>query len=134
MFSIQILSSLADVCIQLQPFVCKAFVSFLECGYLTSLLVYSHSRVWIQDIPHEFHLFLLYSHLKINFFFNISLDFFFFFIFCMIIPKKGIFYWHTSTSFVIDCANKHVHNLNCQCIHGVFISMRLYWHKFQFIS
>lgn len=37
---------------------------------------------------------------------------------CVSIPKKGIFYWHTSTSFVIDCANKCVHNLNCKWIHG----------------
>lgn len=82
--------------------------------------IYSRqSEIWIQNIPHEFLLFLLCIHLKSMFYCNGSLDsfFFFFFIFCMIIPKKGIFYWHTSTSFVIDCANKHVHNLNRQCAH-----------------
>ncbi len=29
----------------------------------------------------------------------------FFFLFCIVLPKKGIYNEHTSTSFVIDCAN-----------------------------
>lgn len=33
--------------------------SFLECRYLTNLPVHSHSKVWIQDIPHKFHLFFI---------------------------------------------------------------------------
>lgn len=35
-----------------------------------------------------------------------------FFLFCIVIPKKGIFYESTSTSFVRDCANKYDNNLN----------------------
>lgn len=99
-------------------FVCRNLKSLLECRYLTYLPVYSHSKVWIHNIPHKFHLLLLYSHLKINVLLQ-QITGYFVFIFCMIIPKKGIFYWDTSTSFVINCANEHVQNLNCQCTHGV---------------
>lgn len=87
--------------------------------YLYIVIVKYEYKIYLINFIY----FLLYSHLKINVLFQritgFYFWFFFFFIFCMIIPKKGIFYWHTSTSFVIDCANKHVHNLNCQCIHGV---------------
>lgn len=85
------------------------------------LPVYSHSIVWIQDTL-KFHLFLLYSHLKIYVLHQLITGYFFFyccFIFCMVIPKKGIFYWHTSTSCVIDCSNNHVHDPIGQCIDDV---------------
>lgn len=53
------------------------FKSLVECRYLTNLPVYSHSKVWIQDIPHKFHLFLLYSHLKIYVLLQLITGFFF---------------------------------------------------------
>lgn len=49
-----------------------------ECRYLTNLPVYSHSTVWIQDIPHTFHFFLLYSHFKINVLLQLITVWFFF--------------------------------------------------------
>lgn len=71
---------------------------------------------------------------KSKFCFNWSLDFFSSF-FCMIIPKKGIFYWDTSTSFVINCANEHVQTLIASVfmvfhIHVfVWIQNALWWKK-----
>lgn len=90
------------------------FKSPLECRYLTYLPVHSHSIVWIQDIPHEFLLFCIVQppenqcftstdHWIFLFFFFFSYIYFFHILFMTIIPKKGIFYWHTSTSFVIGC-------------------------------
>lgn len=85
------------------------------------LPVYSHSIVWIQDIL-KFHLFFIVQPLENLCFTSTDHWIFFFyccFIFCMVIPKKGIFYWHTSTSCVIDCSNNHVHDPIGQCIDDV---------------
>lgn len=81
--------------------------------YLTNLTVYIHNRVWIQNVPHIFQLYYFIVKPLENqcLCFNNSLDFF---IFCIVLPKKGIFYEHTSTSFVIDGANTHDHILTCQ--------------------
>lgn len=77
----------------------------------SQIYLYIHyNRLWKQDIPHLFCFFLFFVKPLENqcFCFNRSLDFFFF-LFCIVIPKKGIYYEHTSTSFLIDCANKHDH-------------------------